>query len=53
MTRITRVILLAVLALAATAAIPRSADAVAFDCFATTIGCGNAWIKTCNCTPPF
>lgn len=53
MTRTTRMVLFGLLALVATAAVPRAADAVAFDCFATTIGCGNAWIKTCNCTPPF
>lgn len=30
---------------------PRQAKADGFDCFATVIGCGEAWIKTCNCGP--
>ena len=30
---------------------PRQSKAVPNDCFATVIGCGKAWIKTCVCAP--
>lgn len=41
-----------VLGLGAALLLPRRAAASGYDCFATVIGCGEAWIKTCNCTPP-
>lgn len=41
-----------VLGLGAALLLPRRAAASGYDCFATVIGCGAAWIKTCNCTPP-